>query len=172
MVIVAYFTAVIARAGGAWRARDIEVDEALSLDELAESLRAVAADGEPVIALLEHEDEWFAVVRVDGDDEPRIFVSDLPAASRGGFAALVAPAADVVLEEEPEDDEDDGGESDDAEPSDGPAAWAGDPDLLDDLGVPGPELRRWVEDHGEDPAAVLADVGEQVGFGELLEALR
>ena len=54
----------------------------------------------------------------------------------------------------------------------GGVAWAGDVDILEDLGVPGTALRRLVEEHDEDPAAVIADVGERVGFAELLEALR
>jgi hypothetical protein len=33
-------------------------------------------------------------------------------------------------------------------------------------------LRRLVEESADYPGAVLADVGERVGFGELLEALR
>jgi putative tRNA adenosine deaminase-associated protein len=50
--------------------------------------------------------------------------------------------------------------------------WAGDVDILEDLGVSGNALRRLVEEHDEDPAAVIADLGERVGFGELVEALR
>lgn len=174
---VAYFTAVLARAGSAWRARDVELDEAGTLDDLADTLRAVAVDDEPVIALLEHEDEWFALFRVDGDDEPRLFVSDLPAASLSGYAQLLAPAADIEVADEPGTV--DAGDEDETDPDDdepvvltGEAAWAGDPELLDDLGVSGATLRRLVDEHDEDPAAVLADVGEQIGFGELLQALR
>ena len=64
MNAVAYFTAVVARTGSAWRARDVELDEGGGLDELADMLRSVAVDDEPVIAVLEHEDEWFALVAV------------------------------------------------------------------------------------------------------------
>ena len=181
---VAYFTAVVARAGSAWRARDVELDEAGGdLDGLADVLRSVAVDDEPVIAVLEHEDEWFALFRVDGDDDPRLFVSDLPAASRSGFADLLAPAAEIEVADEadvppePEDDETgEAGEAEEPEPEPdvgvGGVVWAGDVDILEDLGVPGPALRRLVEEHDEDPAAVIADVGERVGFAELLEALR
>jgi putative tRNA adenosine deaminase-associated protein len=176
---VAYFTAVVARAGSAWRARDVELDDAGGdLDGLADVLRSVAVDDEPVIAVLEHEDEWFALFRVDGDDDPRLFVSDLPTASRSGFADLLAPAAEIEVADEdevPEPDADDADEDDDEEPEPlvaGGVVWAGDVDILEDLGVPGTALRRLVEEHDEDPAAVIADVGERVGFSELLEALR
>lgn len=176
---MAYFTAVLARVGSGWKARDVEVDEADSLDDLADSLRSVAVDEQPVLAVIEHEDEWFAIVRVDGEEEPRLFVSDLGAASHGGYAEMLASAADVDadidVDEDESDDEESGdeeeGEEEEPEP---PVAlvWAGEPDLLEDLGVPGRALRRLVEENADDPGAVLADVGERVGFGELLEALR
>ena len=186
MCAVAYFTAVLARAGSGWRARDVEVEEADTLDGLADSLRTVAVDDQPVLAVVEHEDEWFALVRVDGEEEPRLFVSDLAAASRSGYAELLAPAADVepMLDEDSEgaegdedgedDDEEESGASDVGVDSDtlAPAVWAGEPDLLEDLGVPGTALRRLVADNAADPGAVLAELGERVGFAELLEALR
>ena len=173
---MAYFTAVVARAGRAWRARDVELDEADGLDALADVLRAVAVDDEPVIAVLEHEDEWFALFRVDGDDDPRLFVSDLPAASHTAFADLLAPAAEIEVAADDagaaaeDDDEED--EDDEPAPLGDGVAWAGDADILEDLGVPGSALRRLVEEHEEDPGAVIADLGERVGFAELLEALR
>jgi putative tRNA adenosine deaminase-associated protein len=210
---VAYFTAVIARAGDAWRAKDVELDEYDNLDDLADALRAVARDDQPVLAVIEHEDEWFAIVRVDGDDEPRLFVSDLLASARSHYGHMLASAADVDSEEElgggedddddqpvddegalpvpvpvpgdddPDDDgddpEDDGDATDavhgeDLSELDRPmlAAWAGEIELLEDLGFSAKALRRLAEEHGDDPATVLAEVGEVVGFAELLEALR
>jgi putative tRNA adenosine deaminase-associated protein len=175
---VAYFTAVVARTGRAWRARDVGLDEVGGLEGLADTLRAVAVDDEPVIAVLEHEDEWFALFRVDGDDEPRLFVSDLPSASQTAFADLLAPAAEIEVADddeagaEAEDDEEEDEADDEPAPLGAGATWAGDVDILEDLGVPGAALRRLVEEHDEDPAAVIADLGERVGFAELLEALR
>jgi putative tRNA adenosine deaminase-associated protein len=175
---VAYFTAVIARSGATWRARDVEVDDASTLDELTDALRTVSVGDEPVLAVIEHEDEWFALVRVDGDEEPRLFVSDLGAAAMSPFGPLLAPAADVdsaddldaPVEDENEDEDDEGGGEEDDEPK--IAAWAGETDLLEDLGVSGRTLRKLVEENGDDPGAVLAEVGETVGFVELLDALR
>jgi putative tRNA adenosine deaminase-associated protein len=184
MWVVAYFTAVIARIGGAWRARDIEVDDVASLDDLADCLRSVASGDEPVLAVVEHEDEWFALVRVDGDELPRLFVSDLGAASHSHYGTVLAPAADVDVEEddasgadddESDDPADDGSGDEEAQSQDAAvavAAWAGEPDLLEDLGVTGRTLRKLVEDNADDPGAVLAEVGESVGFADLLQALR
>jgi putative tRNA adenosine deaminase-associated protein len=176
---VAYFTAVIARSGGTWRARDVEVDDATSLEDLTDALRGVSVGDQSVLAVIEHEDEWFALIRVDGDDEPRLFVSDLGAASHSRYGPLLAPAADVdsaddldAADEDEDEDDDEGDAGNKQEEEAKVAAWAGETDLLEDFGVSGRTLRKLVEENGEDPGAVLADVGETVGFGELLDALR
>jgi putative tRNA adenosine deaminase-associated protein len=174
---VAYFTAVIARSGATWCARDVEVDDASTLDELTDALRTVSVGDEPVLAVIEHEDEWFALVRVDGDEEPRLFVSDLAAAGTSPYGPLLAPAADVDSADDvdaADDDEDDEDDEDSEEEEEEPkvAAWAGETDLLEDLGVSGRTLRKLVEENGDDPGTVLGEVGETVGFVELLDTLR
>jgi putative tRNA adenosine deaminase-associated protein len=176
MSAVPYFTAVLARIGSGWKACDVEVDDAEDLHELADSLRAVAHDDQPVLAVVEHEDEWFALVRVDGEEDPRLFVSDLGAAIHGHYGDLLSPAAEVNLADDDADDEPDEAEteadgSEEPEPKP-PPSWAGEVDLLEDLGVPGATLKTLVQQNGDDPGAVLAEVGETVGFAELLEALR
>lgn len=209
-VRVSYFTAVLAADGHSWRARDVDVEDAGSLDDLADILRAAAHGEGPVLAVIEREDEWFALVRVDGEEDPRVFVSDMAAASRSLYAALLAPAADVDVDLDDELDAEAGGEeptlaspptggveAGDVEPAgnQGPlaigvpdleadepdvkserhrpvAVWAGEPDLLDDLGVSARRLRDLTVEHGDDPASTLAEVGEECGFGELLVALR
>jgi putative tRNA adenosine deaminase-associated protein len=172
---VAYFTAVIARSGRSWKARDVEVDDASSLDELADALRSASLDDQPVLAVIEHEDEWFALVRVDGEEEPRLFVSDLAASTQGHYANLLASAADVDVGDG--DDDAEGGEDPDDEEGDAGeepvvAPWAGDPEILDDLGVTARALRKLTEERGDDPGAVLAEIGEAVGFADQLAALR
>ncbi len=219
---VAYFTAVIARSGTDWRAVDVDVEDAETLDELAELLKAARRDG-PVLAVLEREDDWFALVRVDGDDDDaRSFVSDLAATEGGHYGPLLAPVGDLDLAEyahlrtppaangvEPAadvapyavddpletdavaadeaapdagsdhdaaDDGDDGDEPapDVEEPASGvaPAPWAGDPGLLDDVGVAAHELVELVDAGEGDPASVIATLGERCGFDDLLDALR
>ncbi|MDQ1287828.1 MAG: hypothetical protein QG622_1393 [Actinomycetota bacterium] len=165
---MAYFTTVIARTGSSWKARDVEVDDATTLDDLALALRSASIDDQPVLAVIEHEDEWFAVVRVDAEDEARLFVSDFGASSRSHYGELLAPAADVEIrdtEAGPDDEE----ASSDEDPI---AVWAGDPEILDDFGVTAHELRKLTEEKGDDPGTVLADLGEIVGFADLLEVLR
>jgi putative tRNA adenosine deaminase-associated protein len=172
-VVVAYFTVVIAQSGASWKARDVEVDEAQSLDDLTDVLRSVGIADQAVLAVVEHEDEWFALIRVDGEDEPKLFVSDLGAAQHSHFGVLLASAADVEVD--PDEEPAAPASDDDAEPTviePVVAVWAGEPDLLEDLGVSGRVLRKLVEENAHDPGAVLAYVGETAGFADLLEALR
>lgn len=148
---MAYFTAVVARAGGSWRARDVDVEEAGDLEELADALRAVAAtDDDPVVLVVEREDDWFALVRVDGEDDPRVFVSDAEEARESFFAD--------VLGLDPEDEE-----------ASGPA---GDLDVVADLGTGPDELEKLAGDDGPPTADAVAAVADRAGFGELLESLR
>lgn len=111
---MSYFTAVITCEAGAWRSHDVDIEDVTDLDDLADVLRGVAPDGGTALAVLEHEDEWFAVARLDGDslaatedvdEEVRLFVSDLAASQRSHYGDLVAPAADMEAElgEEPEE---------------------------------------------------------------------
>jgi len=55
---------------------------------------------------------------------------------------------------------------------DPPPAWAGDPGLLEDLGLSARDLVTLVVESSSDPGTVLADVGERCGFDDQLDALR
>jgi putative tRNA adenosine deaminase-associated protein len=96
VLTVAYFAALLARSADRWQARDADLDEIEDLAGLTELMREVSDDDdeEPdtAVLLLEQEDVWFAVVRVDADDEPRVFVSDAAAISRSAYAELLLAA--------------------------------------------------------------------------------
>ena len=203
---MSFFTAVMASDGSSWRARDVDVEDCADLDDLSDLMRAAAVEDGPVLCVIEREDGWFALVRVDGEDDPRLFVSDLASALRGHYEPVLASAADVEVDvpgvhayervvaapavASDDDRSDDEVEHDaeaeaeleealdgeklvqpdpDPEPVD---LWAGDPALLDDLGVSASRLLELVEDNQDDPAAVLSAVGEVCGFDDLIEALR
>jgi putative tRNA adenosine deaminase-associated protein len=184
---VAYFTAVLSPEGSGddrdWRSVDIDL-EAGSPDELGDVLRgAVDDDDASVLAVLEREDEWFALVRTDGGVDTKVFVSDAVAAADSSFAPLFAelpPATRAVLGDDASADDDgdgDGGEEDDeptatrSEPVVAEDVWAGDPELLADLGLPAEVLVR-IAASGADPSGATVEIGELLGFADVLESLR
>lgn len=180
-----YFAAAVVRGTGGWSGIEIDLDGADDLEEVAERLREVDPDAQLSLLLLEVDDEFLAIMRVDNGDEPRVFVSD------AGFAAetkvgelLIAELEPVSLsgdgvdpgEDPSEDDEDEpvdheveddltGGVETDGDP-------VGDPDLLADLGTPARELLRMCAHEGTMPADVLVSVCERAGCGDVLEELR
>jgi putative tRNA adenosine deaminase-associated protein len=131
------------------------------LDELVDVLRGAAGGSGTALAMFEHEDEWFAIVRADGDDDPRLFVSNLEAASHSIFAGVIGSESEVDAIE---------ADDDEVEPTD--EDWAGEIDLLADLGVSSLVLHQLVEQYSDDPGAALTQISETIGFGDLLQSLR
>jgi putative tRNA adenosine deaminase-associated protein len=152
---VSYFTAVVARDGRKWSAHDVDVESLEDLAELAAEMRVVAADEEPVLLLVEREDAWWGVVRVDGEDDPRVFVSDAAGVAASRYAAVL----DIATEPADEDAVVKAG------------ACAGDFDVLADLGTSPATLQEMCEDELL-PMDALAAVAEGAGFGEVLDSLR
>ncbi len=146
-----YFTAVMSRKDGAWIARDVDLDEFESLDDLAASLRGSTGDEETVLAFVEREDAWWAAVRLEADDDPRVFVSDVSGAATSTYADLL---------QVPDDDA----------PSD-PPSYGGDLDVLADLGTSPAALQEMCEDEVL-PMDALAAVAEAAGFAQELDSLR
>jgi putative tRNA adenosine deaminase-associated protein len=150
---VSYFTAVLLRDGDKWSARDVDIDEGGDLGELTDQLRLIEAGDEPVLVFIEREDAWWAVVRVDGDEDPRVFLSDVAAISASTYRSML---------ELPETEDD----------ADRPAGGCGgDFDVLADLGTSPEELRELCEEETV-PMDALAVVAEAGGFAEVLDSLR
>ncbi|MGX1251691.1 putative tRNA adenosine deaminase-associated protein [Streptomyces ambofaciens] len=139
--------------------------------------------------LIEQEDAWFGVVRVDGEEDPRIYVSDAAAASRSSYGEILL--TDELLGREPgedgddldaldldgtedgesdDDDEEDGGDGDGAAAAAGsgeavPHGPVGDAEVLDDLGVSEKELRSMSGD-------AVGEIAEALGASDVLETVR
>lgn len=98
MLAVAYFAALLARSADRWTARDADLDQIEDVAGLVEFMREVPEDDEDEeepdtsVLLLEQEDVWFAVIRLDADEDPRLFVSDMAAVSRSAYADLLLSA--------------------------------------------------------------------------------
>ena len=174
-----YFAALLARTEDGWEASDTELDDVETLSDLADLAREASAEDDTVLVLIEQEDAWFGVVRIDGEDDPRIYVSDAAAAARSSYGEILL--TDELLGREPGDDDADldsldldgteDGEDEDDGDEDTPSAESvphspvGDAEILDDLGVSAKELRTLDED-------ALNTIAEALGASEVLETVR
>ncbi len=149
---MSYFNAVVVRNGEKWFARSLDVDtvsDAAELTDVTARLQLAADGGETVLLLVEREDAWWAVARIDGDDDLRVFLSDVDGVARSPYAGLVEAGAEAV---------------------DG-SSFGGDLDLLSDLGIPPDQLREMCEDE-LIPMDAMATIAEAAGFAEVLDSLR
>lgn len=172
-----YFAALLARTEDGWEASDTELDNVETLTDLADLAREHSVDDDTVLALIEQEDSWFAVVRVDGEDDPRVYVSNAAAASRSSYGAMLVEALtgreedggdelDTLDLDGTEDGEPEGTEEDaDAAAERVPDGPLGDTELLVDLDVSEKELRALHHD-------ALGTIADRLGCTEVLEAVR
>jgi putative tRNA adenosine deaminase-associated protein len=172
---VSHFAVALARTDNEWLAREMSLSGIEDLDTLVDELRDVVADtgAKTVVLFVEEDDEYLAIVRLDGEAEPRVFLSDVRAVDTSAIAAMLyEEAAAESLEEHELDDEDD----DDSDEEDGSlraeADPAGDHELLTDLGTPGKVLLDLCAEEGMLPADVITAVCESLGCAEQVEALR
>ncbi|MGV9252146.1 tRNA adenosine deaminase-associated protein [Streptomyces sp. NPDC003697] len=178
-----YFAALLARTEDGWEASDTELDDVETLADLADLARDASTEDDTVLVLIEQEDSWFGVVRVDGEDDPRIYVSDAAAAARSSYGEILL--TDELLGREPGDDvpdldaldldgtEDGEPASAEDEDEDEPGSAEtithgplGDGEILDDLGVGEKELRAL------DADDALSAIAEALGASEVLETVR
>ncbi len=159
---MAYFAALLARSGSGWTVSDLDLDEVEDLDSLTEIMRESVEDDETALLLLEQEDSWFGVVRVDGEDDPRVFVSDPSAAARSAYGEILLSAEGIDYKEEEYDEEE----------SRPPSAPVGDSELLADLGTSEAELLGMVNEDGLLPTDAIDRIAAKLGCAEELESLR
>ncbi|MEU1003618.1 tRNA adenosine deaminase-associated protein [Streptomyces tibetensis] len=184
-----YFAALLARTEDGWEASDTELDDVETLSDLADLAREASPDEDTVLVLIEQEDAWFGVVRVDGEEDPRIYVSDAAAAARSSYGEILLTellgrdpddgddldALDLDGTEDGESDADDGDDVDDGDTEGGSAAAGaaesvphgpvGDALILDDLGVSETDLRLMSTD-------AVTEIAESLGASETLETVR
>ncbi|MGW6207545.1 tRNA adenosine deaminase-associated protein [Streptomyces sp. NPDC055089] len=183
-----YFAALLARTEDGWEASDTDLDDVETLSDLTDLAREASVDEDTVLVFIEQEDAWFGVVRVDGEEDPRIYVSNASAAARSSYGEILLtdellgrePGAEdsiAALEElvgldgtedgEPgtpdnstTDDDDDG-----PDPDAVPAGPLGDTGVLSDLGLPEAELLMLRTE-------ALAEIADALGAAEVLETVR
>ncbi|WP_369149413.1 hypothetical protein [Streptomyces sp. R44] len=177
-----YFAALLARTEDGWEASDTELDDVETLSDLAELARE-ASDDDTVIVFIEQEDAWFGIVRIEGEEDPRIYVSDGAAAARSSYGEmltreLLGDDLDDLVDDletldldgtedgEPtvaDEDEDDEAGSVAAEAV--PAAPVGDRLILADLGMSAEDLLALDTD-------ALTEIADALGAADVLEAVR
>ncbi|WP_416964400.1 hypothetical protein [Streptomyces sp. Agncl-13] len=178
-----YFAALLARTEDGWEASDTELDDVESMSDLATLAREASPEDDTVLVLIEQEDAWFGVVRIDGEDDPRIYVSDAAAAARSSYGEILL--TDELLGRDPDDDDvvdldsldldgtEDGDSEEEDDDEDGtssaeavPHSPVGDRQILDDLGVGEKELLLL------DADDALSSIAEALGASEVLETVR
>ncbi|WP_225849783.1 hypothetical protein [Streptomyces sp. HPF1205] len=177
-----YFAALLARTEDGWQASEPDLDDVETLADLSDLAREAGDEEETVLVFIEQEDAWFGVIRVDGEEDPRIYVSDAAAAARSSYGEILL--TDEVLGRDPQDldelvdlDGTEDGESDDedavAGPSEDhvPAGPLGDTDLLADLGMSAKELLALSGD-GALTGEALGEIADALGCADVLEAVR
>ncbi|MFB7374220.1 hypothetical protein ACFC0D_30730 [Streptomyces sp. NPDC056222] len=174
-----YFAALLARTEDGWEASDTELDDVETLSDLTELAREASVDDDTVIVFIEEEDAWFGLLRIEGEDDPRIYVSDGAAAARSSYGEILTK--ELLGDDQDGDDLDaldlDGTE--DGEPLDRgndeedtstaadavPAAPVGDRLILADLGLSEKRLLLLESD-------ALAEIADSLGAAEVLETVR
>jgi putative tRNA adenosine deaminase-associated protein len=187
-----YFAALLARTEDGWNASETDLDDVETLADLTDLAREASAEEDTVLVFIEQEDAWFGVVRVDGEEDPRIYVSDAAAAARSSYGEILL--TDELLGRDPEDladlvddldsdldaDLDGGPEAEEALDADavaGPSAEhvpvgpLGDSRLLDEFGMSAAELLALSGD-GALTGEALGEIADALGCGDLLEAVR
>ncbi|MFF5423445.1 MULTISPECIES: hypothetical protein [unclassified Streptomyces] len=179
-----YFAALLARTEDGWEASDTELDDVETLSDLVDRAREASVDDDTVIVFIEQEDAWFGIVRVEGEDDPRIYVSDGAAAARSSYGEILTREIlgddldgaalddldtldlDGTEDGEPLDVPADGDDEEEAAAAETvPAAPVGDRLVLADLGVPPNDLLALDTD-------ALAEIADALGAAEVLEAVR
>ncbi|MCK8676429.1 MULTISPECIES: hypothetical protein [Streptomyces] len=174
-----YFAALLARTEDGWEASDTELDDVETLSDLIELARDASVDDDTVIVFIEQEDAWFGIVRVEGEDDPRIYVSDGAAAARSSYGEILT--RELLGDDQSDDGTDldaldlDGTEDGEPEAADDqdadtaaesvPSAPVGDREVLDDLGLTEKELLVLDTD-------ALGTIADALGAAEVLEAVR
>ena len=157
------FACVLARSGSRWRAVEVSLADCESLTDLADV--AVDIDGELRLLLVEQDDEFAAIIRVDDPDEdPRVFLSDGHAADQYPIAAVIAEDLTEIGEDELDGDED-------APPAHDSTPF-GDPEIVEDLGTSAADLLAMCAHEGTLPMDLLMAVCEKAGCGEAFDDLR
>jgi putative tRNA adenosine deaminase-associated protein len=178
-----YFAALLARTEDGWEASDTELDDVETLSDLTDLARDASVDEDTVLVFIEQEDAWFGIVRVEGEEDPRIYISDAATAARSSYGEILIdeliggddddPAdeldsLDLDGTEDGEPDENDEEDDEESPVTSGetvPTGPVGDHEILADLGLSEKDLLALETD-------AMAEIAEALGAAEVLETVR
>jgi putative tRNA adenosine deaminase-associated protein len=153
------FSAAFVKTSDGWSGAEVDLRDSEIVDDFGDAVvEALGLAGDELALLcVEVEDEWFAIVRYHGDDEPRVFLSDAHAILSDHLGELFAEFAGVAP---------------DKETTELGVRPAGDFELLSDLGVTSEELLELSVEEGMLPADILSVLAERLSFADELDRLR
>lgn len=166
---MSYFAAVLARRRARWAATEVDLDDCESVEDIAEVIRDVPGDVR--LLVVEQDDEYAVLGRVDADDEPRLFLTDGHAADAYPLPAVIAAELDEIGEEDDLDDELDE-ELRGVRLARHDSTPFGDPSVVEDLGTGPAELLGLCAHEGTLPLDVILTVCERAGCADAFEAVR
>jgi putative tRNA adenosine deaminase-associated protein len=165
---MSYFAAVLTRTKDRWRGVEVDLDDCESMDDIAD----VVGDepGDVRLLVLEQDDEYVALARVDaGDDVVRVFLSDGHAADAYPLAAVIAEELAVIADPDEIDEE---LASDVLAAAGHDSTPLGDACVVEDLGTSATELLGLCAHEGTLPIDVIVAVCEKAGCADEFEAIR
>lgn len=153
------FSAAFVRTSDGWSGAEVDLGDVEIVDDFGDAVtEALGLTGDELALLcVEVEDEWFAIARYQGIEEPRVFLSDVHAIVSDSLGELFAEFAGVAPDKE--------GNGLGVRP-------AGDFELLSDLGVSADELLELSMEEGMLPADILSVIAERLSFADELDRLR
>ncbi|WP_046468706.1 tRNA adenosine deaminase-associated protein [Allosalinactinospora lopnorensis] len=162
------FAVVFFRSADTWVGIEVDLTESESIDDVADLMRDVAgthgadASEGTMLLLIEADDEWFGVVRVDDHADPQVFLSDARVVREHPLAALLLESGEI---EPPEQQEEGTGQKPYPDPG-------GTAELLSDIGTSEQDLLSLTLSEGTLPGDVLSIIAARAGFADYLDSLR
>jgi putative tRNA adenosine deaminase-associated protein len=159
---VAHTAIVMSRDASGWSGEERSLTDVEDLDSLADELRDLSSS--TVVLFAEEDDEWLGIIRISGESDPQVFLSDRRSLETSDLADRLFSDALPVLPPPDNDDE-----------NDTPRAQAeavGDSDLLSDLGTPGDVLVELCGEEGLLPGDVVSTLCERAGCLDVLDEIR
>ena len=166
---MANLAVALVRTKGGWKGSELSLEDVDDLDTLADLMRELdgAESASAVLCFVEEDDEWFAIVRLAGDDDPRVFLSDRRMTDQSDLAERLF--ADAMPIQPPRSEEEEEEEEESVRPVSEPS---GDVGIVEDLQTDAEALLELVAEEGLLPSDVVAAICERAGATEALEEVR